>query len=69
MKACPYHLQTDRVACMGAGRPYMPSLGEIATYCCNGGHTRCPIYGVDSGGIPRQYRSGAYWVVERDRTI
>jgi hypothetical protein len=45
---CPYSLKFGMifgiVSCKAGARPYVPSLGEIETYCGSGRHLDCPLY-------------------------
>lgn len=68
VKTCPYHLKSDRVACTGAGRPYLPSVGEIESFCCHDGYPLCPILALENGEVRSHFSDEHYWLLGPSHT-
>ncbi len=52
---CPYSLKFGMIfgiiSCKAGARPYVPSLGEVETYCGSGKHPDCPLYRQRCGDV------------------
>jgi hypothetical protein len=65
---CPYHLKSDRVACTGAGRPYLPSIQEIEHFCCHEEYLLCPILILERGEVRTLASDERFWLLGPART-